>query len=717
MTATNTPSPSHSRVARARGEVRAFLEIFALCGFAIAQPLLDVFGKAPSEFIFRNADSRDIVLFGVLVTVVPALALWAVDAVVGLISSSVRRWVHLGILAALVALFTIQILKEVSGLRGLLLGVLAILVAAGFAALYLRAEATRTWLGFAAIGPVAFLGLFLFSSPTSELLSGNEAAAAQLDGIDDPAPVVLVVLDEFPLTALIDSDGNLDEELYPNFARFAEIGTWYNNATAVSQYTSRAVPAILTGQYPEGRDDPLARDHPESLFTLLGDHYELSVDESTTRMCPSNLCEQTDDSPTGTATGLGALLDDAGDILRTRIGLEDSNENPTSAFVDDTDVQEDVAPDAGAASDDQELPNPFGEAAFPQPERFEALLTSVSEPGPRLSYLHMLLPHVPYRYLPDGTLYPEPEVQPGDDEGIWIDDTAATDLGRQRELLQVGYADALVGELIDTMQEAGTWDDALVIVTADHGSAFLPGLSQRGTGRGNWNDALFPQIAWVPLFVHYPDQGAGETSEANVETVDIVPTVADVLGVEIPWEVDGLSMLDPDARPGNDKVFYESFSVEGHVDAGERVELDGDTYHPRVLAQGVDSLLPAAGEPLRWWRVGPGRDLVGQAATDIGVLGTAKASATVDQAAFTRDVDPDAPSVPAYLSGHLDGTGPGETVAVALNGRIGGVATTFGWDGHDRFFAVMLPPEFLVAGRNEIDVYLVRDGGLEPVGL
>ncbi len=297
------------------------------------------------------------------------------------------------------------------------------------------------------------------------------------------------------------------------------------------------------------------------------------------------------------------------------------------------------------------------------------------------------------------------------------------------------YVDALMGELMDTMKEAGTWDDALVIVTSDHGSAFIPGESPRGSALEDIPEELYPQIAWVPLFVHYPNQddsdqspGAGsgtqertppvgEISDANVEGVDIVPTIADVLGAEIPWSVDGFSMLDPDARPTDEKVFYEARWF-GQMDAGTRVEFDGSEFFPEVLAQGVGPFLPAVGDPLRSYRMGEGVDLVGTSVDDATAPHSSSADGitfSLDQDLLGGDVDPAASSVPVYLSGHLEGATETETVAVALNGRVGAVTDTFAWDGHDNFFAVMLPPEFLVAGTNDVELFLVRDGDLVPL--
>ena len=48
------------------------------------------------------------------------------------------------------------------------------------------------------------------------------------------------------------------------------------------------------------------------------------------------------------------------------------------------------------------------------------------------------------------------------------------------------------------------------------------------------------QIAWVPLFVKRPLQRAGTTSTEPIQLIDVLPTIADVLDVNIPWRTDGV---------------------------------------------------------------------------------------------------------------------------------------------------------------------------------
>ena len=76
-------------------------------------------------------------------------------------------------------------------------------------------------------------------------------------------------------------------------------------------------------------------------------------------------------------------------------------------------------------------------------------------------------------------------------------------------------------------------------MTADHGLAFKPGLSRRTINR-----RTFGEIAGVPLFIKAPGQRAGRIVDAPARTIDILPTVADQLGVAMPWEVEGRSLRD-----------------------------------------------------------------------------------------------------------------------------------------------------------------------------
>ena len=80
-----------SGAGRSRAELYAFLEITALCGLALAQPLLDVIGKSPDFFLFYGAGRVDIVLLLAVLVLVPPVVLWGVGALAGRAVGAWRR--------------------------------------------------------------------------------------------------------------------------------------------------------------------------------------------------------------------------------------------------------------------------------------------------------------------------------------------------------------------------------------------------------------------------------------------------------------------------------------------------------------------------------------------------------------------------------------------------------------------------------------------------
>ena len=153
---------------------------------------------------------------------------------------------------------------------------------------------------------------------------------------------------------------------------------------------------------------------------------------------------------------------------------------------------------------------------------------------------------MPWRYLPSGLQYDVPENDPGKVDDDWIDQAWPPQLGRQRHLLQLRYVDGLVGALLDRLRATDTLDDTVLVVTADHGISFQPGLPVRGLETDGYVEAIHPDVMWVPLFVKRPGEAGGRTLDTNVETVDVVPTIADVLGVEMGWKPDGRSVFGDD---------------------------------------------------------------------------------------------------------------------------------------------------------------------------
>ena len=170
------------------------------------------------------------------------------------------------------------------------------------------------------------------------------------------------------------------------------------------------------------------------------------------------------------------------------------------------------------------------------------------------AWVHYSDPHAPY-ILPDGVANPFlGDAYDVGDQQAEIDDSESAAIGDHRELryyvaqydANVWFALQKVGELLDGARKLGILDDALVILTADHGESLGEHGYYFGHGRLPYNDG-----AHVPLIVSYPRGGvpSGVRVATPVELVDLYPTLAALFapGREIPG-LEGRSLL-PFLRP------------------------------------------------------------------------------------------------------------------------------------------------------------------------
>ncbi|RZT78236.1 arylsulfatase A-like enzyme [Micromonospora violae] len=656
-----------------RGELGRQLEIAALVGLVVTQPLLDVLGRSPDFFLFHRADPAQILLLVALVSVVPTAVVALLGALSRLAGPTARAVTHTGLLGLLFAALAVQVGRHVTPLRGVPLLLVALLAAAAGAVAHRRWRAPGRVLRLAAAGPVAFLALFLLVSPTSAVVlpRGDGGVAGTAQGSAVHPPVVMLILDELPLVSLLGTDGTIDAGRYPHFAELAGASTWYRNSTGVSGWTPNALPAMLTGRYPARSVAPHYSQYPDNIFTAFGGLYDIRAEESITRLCPPSRCEQ----PTTPEQGLGVLIRETGKLLGRVAGPTESAVDPEDSYREPTRAEAGLDAAEPVPSDPKFRWDSLDDN---QPARFSTFLAGLTPTSrPTLHFLHLLMPHSPWAFLPSGARYDAPEDLPNDGAG-WAD------LARQRHLAQLGYTDRLIGETLRTLRATGLYDQALVVVTADHGVSFRPGAQGRGMDAIK---AAAGEVAWVPTFVKEPRQQTGRVDDRNWEHVDLLPTVADVAGIRLPWPVDGRSARQA-PRADATKHFYDR--------PGEPVTFPGGVPTPPPLP----TPHPLVGTQVR---AGP-------------VAGSARVA---DLAAFTA-ADPDTGTLPALVWGDVPDRIPdGTLLAVAVNGRIGAVVPVVPADPGGRRFAALLADDKLFhAGTNTLDVLQVApDGTLRRLAL
>jgi arylsulfatase A-like enzyme len=102
----------------------------------------------------------------------------------------------------------------------------------------------------------------------------------------------------------------------------------------------------------------------------------------------------------------------------------------------------------------------------------------------------------------------------------------------------VSYQDDLLGKLLEQLKTWGIYDKTMIIITADHGDELW-----EETDRVGHAGSQRQTVIHVPMLIHYPPLFPTAKVQAGTEGIDIVPTLADVLGVATDPEWQGTSLL------------------------------------------------------------------------------------------------------------------------------------------------------------------------------
>lgn len=166
-------------------------------------------------------------------------------------------------------------------------------------------------------------------------------------------------------------------------------------------------------------------------------------------------------------------------------------------------------------------------------------------------------PHSPYDAIPEyfekyrqkalpkaevgdwAAIHDDPEVakKPAAWHGIQSD--KAIHLARAGYYGNVEHIDHEIGRLLDCMDKQGVLDDTLIIFTSDHGDM----LGDHNMWRKTY---AYESSAHIPMLVRLPkdlQKNIVARSDKPVMLCDVMPTILDILGVNIPDSVDGMSML------------------------------------------------------------------------------------------------------------------------------------------------------------------------------
>ncbi|MCP4660194.1 MAG: sulfatase-like hydrolase/transferase [bacterium] len=673
------------------------LHVYALFGFAVAQPLYDLLARSPEFLVAHQLESAELIALVALLSLLAPSILVLVQVLVSRLGTRPAQLVYGVWVTLLSATILLQVWEKfIAGPAWISFPAayaLGFLVAMGA----LRQAAVRLLLTFLTPGLIVFPLVFLGHPEVRPLLFPQPETSQPLPRTSATAPVVLLVFDELPLSSLLDRELEINAHRYPHFAALAREATWFRNATTVADETTYAIPAIVTGCYPdpEGRL-PTAAEYPANLFSWLGRDYEPHVFELGTQLCPEELCQ---------ATALGerwrtTLLDLTAIYLHLVLPPELTGGIP-AVTENWRDFWSSARPRDGAGK----RPGVPGIV-----ETFVDAIAPGKRPG--LYFLYLAAPHRPWMYLPSGREYrpvgdtPAPHWNLSD--GEWGNHEYLTVQAFQRHLLQLGYVDALLGLILEKLRHAGLYDQALIVVTSDHGVSFQPGTPYRRVTERTQADVMA-----VPLLVKFPGQRQGSQSERNVRAIDVLPTIAGALGNEPPWPVDGRSLRAPDSEEPREKVLYMTLLGDKPLKRVFPPRLEGlEATVERKL-----SLFGSGEDPESLFRIGRFRDLVGRPLAEIPVEPESDLEALIIDARAYDRVDLESDFVPAHIVGslgRLEDSRETRHLAIAINGTIRAVPESY----HDlrgvSWFNAMVPESAFRRGSNRLEVFLVSGSPAQP---
>ncbi len=177
------------------------------------------------------------------------------------------------------------------------------------------------------------------------------------------------------------------------------------------------------------------------------------------------------------------------------------------------------------------------------------LVDTLSQDGaPYFIYLHYLDPHDPYD-------------APGEYRDMFKGPLTKSTFPPYSEKMlklvnrydgEIRFLDLHLGRLFDHLKAKGVYDEMTIVILADHGEQFM----EHGDHRHGFK--LHNEEVHVPLFIKTGRSAdRGRVIEQTVSTVDVLPTILDRLGLEIPAKYPGISLMNEGKIAARHGVFSE----------------------------------------------------------------------------------------------------------------------------------------------------------------
>lgn len=305
------------------------------------------------------------------------------------------------------------------------------------------------------------------------------------------ANVVIIVLDTLRRDHLGSYQAG-DPSPSPHLDRLAQDGVRFTRAFSQASWTSASVGSMLTSQYPwrlgiNGRSSYLPSEQVTLAEALEGAGYQTMATLSALHL--------------GRAQGFHQGFQQFA-TLQTQL-----NDSPAQEVTD----------------------------------RALTWLESRDRSRPFFMMLHYFDPHGAYLFHDD----PPPGCAPSYDAtplkqvaqeaGV---DTRLLECAKAAYAAEVTWTDKQIGRVFTALHNSGTYDETLIIVTADHGEEFA---DHGSFGHGH---TLYNELIAVPLLIKFPGEPKGKVDDRLAALLDVYPTVLDVADITPATALEGVSLRD-----------------------------------------------------------------------------------------------------------------------------------------------------------------------------
>ena len=187
--------------------------------------------------------------------------------------------------------------------------------------------------------------------------------------------------------------------------------------------------------------------------------------------------------------------------------------------------------------------------------------------------------------------------------------------------------------------------------------------------------------------------------DIDIETVDILPSIADLLNIPLPEPVEGYSFFGPN---------FPQKPIRRIMGSPKKKRIDSTVFKDEMYGT-LQKMLALFGSgqsnPEGLFKFGPHKDLIGRHIREFPIIDNRMVKIDISKLApGFEDIGLESDFVPSYVHGDVFAREP-LNLAISLNGIISAVSKTFKTNEGKTVFFAMVPPSAFRSGRNQVDIF------------